>query len=66
MSYFEMKYLLVPAGTTSMVDSLEEESARLRAEGFEFTGNIEEIRTVLFFKLEFMKQLKENEHDKIV
>ena len=66
MSWPEMEYLIVPASATEAAKSLEEETAKLRTKGFEFTGKIEEIKTVLFFKLEFIKPLKEDEDVKTV
>ena len=66
MSWPEMMYVLIPASSTEMAESLAEETAKLSAKGFEFTGKIEEIRTVLFFKLEFIKPLKEDEDAKAV
>ncbi len=61
MSFPELKYLLVPAGSTDAADNLEAATEELRANGFEFTGKIEEIRTVLFFKLEFIKREESND-----
>ena len=66
MSYPEMMYLLVPANHAAAVEILEKETAKLRTKGFEFTGKIEEIRTVSFFKLTFMKPLKERDNVKAV
>lgn len=61
MSFPEMRYLLAFPGTLGSADEFEEAAAKLKAEGFEFTGDVEEIRTIAYFKFSFIKRERKNE-----
>ncbi len=52
----EKRYLLVFPGLENISSAFAEETAKLQAEGFKFTGETKEVTRISYVQFEFVKE----------